>query len=499
MKYFILILFFFHYISTVELSFYEEIFSSKTPMKNPKLIINNKTYLELDSAVKPDEVLFQISNDYLLSGCQFYPYKHVIMQLLAEYFQKLKEPIPHFQIYIHSFSLVYQLLYFNHYDDLDETFIASDLLKTENISPSEYFTFEPSPTQKEFLFEILKNQTHLYNESEIKLIKRLNLTDTSYEIAKSIFEYVNNGIRTSKTISEDRKSTILSFTNDMKNFFTFYYYITKNSFPLRMNDYLEMNKKIFKPQEINKYQTLLERQKTPIKNCFLLSPLLSMIKLVVNNDFWQNENLYSYSLKPVNGVLSVSSHNKISKGVLVKAINIPNQNAYFDYGYNETTSFQTVQVLISFHKDLMGNGKRRSICFMTDCEGFGLDRDYFKGYFILNSKEINSQILNIGRLINLDESSIDIEKNVKLFERRQFIGPKNEINAYLTYHQLINQDIVKFDGILKEIRLENTTLWTRKEKDLGLVAVRNYNVYLNHLDFAIIEASKLFRKEMFDK
>ena len=499
MKYFVLILCLTHYISTVELSFYEEFFSSKTPMKNPKLVLNNKTFLELDSSTQPDEVLFQISNDYLLSGCQFYPYKHVIMPLLTDYFQNLTEPIPHFQIYVHSFSLVYQLLYLNQYDNLDETFIASDLLRNENISPSEYFTFEPSPTQKEYLFEILRNQTHLYNESEIKLIKRLNLTDKSYEIAKSVFEYVNNRISTSSKISEDRKNTILSFTNDMQNFFTFYYYITKNSFPLRMSDYLEMNKKIFKPSEINKYQTLLENQKTPIKNCFLLSPLLSMIKLVVNNDFWQNDNLYSYSLKPVNGLLNVTSHNKISKGVLVKAITIPNQNAYFDYGYNDTTSFQTVQVLISFHKDLMGNGKRRSICFMTDCEGFGIDRDYYKGYFILNSKELNPQILNIARLINLDESTIDLEINTKLFERRQIVGLKNEIDAYLTYYKLINQDIDKFDGILKEIRLENTTLWTRKEKDLGLVAVRNYDVYLNHLDFAVIEANKLLRKEIFGK
>ena len=208
MKYFVLILCLIHYISTVELSFYEEFFSSKTPMKNPKLVLNNKTYLELDSSTQPDEVLFQISNDYLLSGCQFYPYKHVIMPLLTDYFQNLTEPIPHFQIYVHSFSLVYQLLYLNQYDNLDETFIASDLLRNENISPSEYFTLEPSPTQKEFLFEILRNQTHLYNESEIKLIKRLNLTDKSYEIAKSVFEYVNNRISTSSKISEDRKNTI---------------------------------------------------------------------------------------------------------------------------------------------------------------------------------------------------------------------------------------------------------------------------------------------------
>ena len=76
---------------------------------------------------------------------------------------------------------------------------------------------------------------------------------------------------------------------------------------------------------------------------------------------------------------------------------------------------------------------------------------------------------------------------------------KNEIDAYLTYYKLINQDIDKFDGILKEIRLENTTLWTRREKDLGLVAVRNYDVYLNHLDFAVIEANKLLRKEIFGK
>ena len=136
---------------------------------------------------------------------------------------------------------------------------------------------------------------------------------------------------------------------------------------------------------------------------------------------------------------------------------------------------------------------------MTDCEGFGIDRDYYKGYFILNSKELNPQILNIARLINLDESTIDLEINTKIFERRQIVGLKNEIDAYLTYYKLINQDIDKFDGILKEIRLENTTLWTRREKDLGLVAVRNYDVYLNHLDFAVIEANKLLRKEIFGK
>ena len=92
-------------------SLYQKVYNDYTKVK--KVNFENN-YLNVNDTIKSNKTLFSISNDYLLSGCQYYPLKHVILGLLNEYFEQTSRTVPHFQIYMHTLSFVYELLFYYH-------------------------------------------------------------------------------------------------------------------------------------------------------------------------------------------------------------------------------------------------------------------------------------------------------------------------------------------------------------------------------------------------
>ena len=84
-------------------SLYQKVYNDYTKVK--KVNFENN-YLNVNNTIKSNKTLFSISNDYLLSGCQYYPLKHVILGLLNEYFEQTSRTVPHFQVQMPTQSFV---------------------------------------------------------------------------------------------------------------------------------------------------------------------------------------------------------------------------------------------------------------------------------------------------------------------------------------------------------------------------------------------------------
>ena len=279
---------------------YQTVYDNYTKIKKANL---EKDYLSVNDTVKANKTLFSISNDYLLSGCQYYPMKHVILGLINEYFEQTSRTVPHFQIYMHTLSFVYQLLYYYHKNS------------TENNNNSSFYSDNLSNTQREFLdFIVNSTKSNIYSKSDLVLLHKLGLNDNTFNIVNSAYEFVNNH-------SKEK------FVKDKETFFKFYNYIVRNSFPLRMDTYIKMNN--FKDSDVREYDALLQKQKTPIRNCFILSPLLSLIEMKVNDDAYQPVN---YMFKVNKKKLLVYSPQQVNTGKLIRSTSLPNENAYFDFG-----------------------------------------------------------------------------------------------------------------------------------------------------------------------
>ena len=432
-------------------SLYQKVYNDYTKVKRVNFENN---YLSANDTIKANKTLFSISNDYLLSGCQYYPLKHVILGLLNEYFEQTSRTVPHFQIYMHTLSFVYELLYYYHKNS------------PENNNSSSFYTENLSNTQRDFLSYILQTtKSNIYSKNDLTLLHKLGLNDNTYGIVNSAFEYVNNH-------SKEK------FVKDKETFFKLYNYIVRNSFPLRMDTYIKMNS--FKESDIREYDSLLQKQKTPIKNCFILSPLLSLIEMKVNDDSYQPVN---YMFRVSKHKLMVYSPQQVNTGRLIRSTSLPNENAYFDFGYTDDTSYTLRQALLLFHKDVIGTDKRREICFMTDCEGMGIERDYYKGYFILSNRNLNPYLINMGRLLSLNDTTIDKEKQVKVFQEREYISKENELGAYLHYFKIIEGDIIHFKELFDVAKNEENS--SSKARELIKLSMNNLEITLSNMDYLL--------------
>jgi hypothetical protein len=465
-------------------------------------------FLYTSTPIPANQTIISIANDNILSGCQYYPYKHILLKLLSDYFNQTPKQIPHFEIYIHTISFVYELMYFA-YVDKEVPYLpalVTDVKTYDKITESEFFKFTLNQKQKDFLEEITdyddKHINYTYTQNEENIMKKVNIEDTSLKIVTSAYNYVRETLRWDTKISKGRKDLILSFLSNRRLFYKIYYYVNKYSFPITMNQYITINKQ-FKSKDINEYNKRLQNQKTPIKNCFILSPLLSLIRININGDPSKTKPMnFDFNIKD-NHLLLTSKH-ELPQGEIFKELTMPNANALFDFGYNKNTNYTLKKSLLTFPKDYFGNDKRRNVCHLSYCEGIGADKYSYKGEFLFSSNNINPMLLNLGRLIALDEDDIvNVEESAKVFERRQFISVDNEIKALSNYAKIVLNEIQKYPIVIDILRKNNrkevkeyTKGFTKKEGDLLVIGFVNFDIDVNNIKFTLEKQEEYIIKEI---
>ena len=317
-------------------------------------------------------------------------------------------------------SFVYELMYFA-YVDKEQPYLSAlvtDVKTYDKIIESDFYKFTLNQKQKDFLEEITdyddRKVNYTYTPSEENLMKKVNIEDTSLKIVTNAYNYVRETLRWDTKISKGRKDLILTFLSNRRLFYKIYYYVNKYSFPITMNQYLAINK--FNSKDVNDYNKRLQNQKTPIKNCFILSPLLSLIRININGDPLTTKPMnFNFNIKD-NHLLLTSKHD-LPRGEICKELAMPNANALFDFGYNKITNYTLKKTQVKLPKDYFGNDKRRNICHMTHCEGIGVDKYNYKGEFLFSSNNLNPGLINVGRLVSLNENEIaNVEESAKAFE-----------------------------------------------------------------------------------
>jgi methionine salvage enolase-phosphatase E1 len=479
-------------------TYYERIFQNETFYKHDKINLNKdneELFLFTSGSIRANEAIISISNDSMLCGCQFFPYQHVLLKYIDEYYDNYPHEIPHFEEYMNTMILTYQLLYYT-YVGIDDTYlpiVRRDVKTYDKIEESDYYKFTYEEKQIEFLNKIItiddRGTNYTYDSNEKKIMNEINMEDSTMTLISDIYQYIKNRLIKIKSISKRRKDMIFSFMSNRRLFFRIYYYITKHSFSLKMSQYLQINK--FNKREVESYSKVLKKQKTQIKRCLVLSPVLSTIRMDLNSDASKSQpSKFEFDVK--DNTLMLISKNDLQEGEIKKEVILPNDRIMFDYGYTGETNYTMRKASLMIHRDYVGKDKRRKICQKTKCEGLLFEKPYYKGNFTLAKHMLNENLLNVGRLLSLNENNIVYKDAKKAFKKKMFISLTNEISALSYYYKMISDDTLKFPlihGILRKENPEEITElisnYTNKEKDLLSLGFTNFDINMNHLAYAL--------------
>lgn len=463
----------------------------KESIKSKSVNLTSEGKLILTSDIVEKTPIISISKNTSISDCIFYPYKHVILKYISIYYNETPRAIPHFQIISHTISLSYQLLFYSYLMSIGLDNIRKDMLQSEGIAESNYFVIDLSNEQRRFLEEINQSKTYIkFQKEEKDLMTKLGLENPTYNLAIDIHKFIISKVKEGKGLSKLRTEILSKFINDQDLYLKYYYYIIKHSFPLKKEIYNNINN--FNKKEVDDYEIILQSQKTPLNNCFVISPLFPLINLEVN-DLQSSKKPEFFGLESQNKELFLTSQSKMTKGIITKKITMPNENAYFDFGYTKNTSFYLKKIFLQFHKSLLGEANRRTVCFNSNCEGMGLEKDLYKGEFILSNMNLNPHIINLFRLVALNETQIvDMKKDIERFDRGEFIDEKNEIKAFLYYYNYLMKSTWKYEFFF-DIKNVNKNM-RKKEKDLYKIAYNNYNIEIKNIEFLLQGLESMLKK-----
>jgi hypothetical protein len=177
---------------------------------------NKKLALRSNKNLNVEETFFNIPKKFIISECAFFPYKEKIIEILSSY-HLIKSPLG--ATLFHFYSLVYQILYFR----LSKVEEIRDSFRDNNFYSSEFYKFDFSKSQKEYLEIILNEYEEIkvdnvfhYDKETIELIKDLQIDNSIYEVTKEVYEHVKSKIEI--MLGGKVRTHLLQFTSNWGSF-----------------------------------------------------------------------------------------------------------------------------------------------------------------------------------------------------------------------------------------------------------------------------------------
>ena len=445
---------------------------------------NNKGfhYLYANTTIPPNSSLLKIEKDNIFTSCSHFPYKEIITQFIRDFFYE-KELI-HFEIYSEAYLLSFQLLYYQ-YADLNKN---KDIFEKDNT----YYLFFINQNQSDYI-KIIKQrieQNDLYTNSvlqRMEIMKIYNLDNQSFRISSELFEYVLKSINLKANAIA--KENILRFISNKKDeFVKLYLYITQNSHPISYETFC----KVYNiPNELNPTQLMM-------KKCMFISPITDLFKVEVNNkDYtYSFETIpYTYNKTNITSILFFTK-SQIERGEIKKYMIIPNEEAFFNFGkdYSFKTDFYVKNIKVSINKAIFDKGgknnKHALICQMTQiCNRLYTTSKAYRGEFIIINNDLNPFLINLGKLIMLEEEEItDADMYATQIAQGNSISYENDVKLYTWYLELVNEEIGKMSNLFRNIKDEESNLLWK----MGNI---NYQIEINNIDMLLDKINSIMKTE----
>lgn len=201
------------FISTFLLLTTVAIYSSEIPKSEEKRFQFYSKILEeskmMDLEIKADEqglylsntqdytvgkMLAVVSRKYIISGCDFYPFKDYLIGVLIKFTNA--HPTKNNDGIIMGFSLVYHLLYRKLAKKERAKVFYEDMLRN-NFPASDFFQYGISEEVQNYLNNLPTNKSNSvfsFDPEDIELAKKLGLETYNHEIAKQLYDFVYTDI-----------------------------------------------------------------------------------------------------------------------------------------------------------------------------------------------------------------------------------------------------------------------------------------------------------------
>lgn len=149
-------------------------------------IFNNKDY-------KAGNSMFTVPKEYIISGCDFYPFREHIFEILYDFVEK--NPLLEKNNIVNTFTLVYHLLYVR-LADKRKAKIYYKKYKNQK-KDNEFFEFALNKYKKEFMMAFPKRPTFTafeYNKEELDFIRTIGGDLEMFDLSMKIFEFVHDKV-----------------------------------------------------------------------------------------------------------------------------------------------------------------------------------------------------------------------------------------------------------------------------------------------------------------
>ena len=165
----------------IRLKYYERLLENNSLIN---LVYDNQgLYLTLNSNLEPGNHFIELSHNFLIDGCVYYPFKEEINSVIM----KIMNPDENSKKLKRIFLFAYQILYYkfaNHEDTM---------MYYRDESESSVFRFNPTKENLEFInmiFKKIPSSVYTYDDEELELARNLDINLDTYEFLINSFNAV---------------------------------------------------------------------------------------------------------------------------------------------------------------------------------------------------------------------------------------------------------------------------------------------------------------------
>jgi hypothetical protein len=393
-------------------------------------------YLGFNQYYDKDTQIAMINKKYVLSGCDFFPFKDILSRYFLE-FAKING-FPDINGFIDKFHLVYYMLFirFGNKERIAEFY--QRIYKTE--IHTEFYDFFIIKEKKDYLkiIELSARSASAFNFSkeDLKLARDFNFILKSFDLINELHEYVLAQVKSMK--DSKMKNLLLPIVSDKDKFYLYTDWTTKAAI-IKSKQYREVLSEqsqqdydLFNKELANLYSS---------NECHTLIPLIDLLR--------HNEN-YKYKLNikslPYSGYeFSLDSDILANTMFTFNRLDstFTDEDLLINFGIMSKKPSENFYINFVFEKNKFPPVKSNA-CVQFGCGGFNINAFFNQNqnkvnYLFWVGSDINHQLLNILKIIAIPEKKLD---NLSLVTKlQQFSKLENEIElkAIFSYINLLKQ------------------------------------------------------------
>jgi hypothetical protein len=450
----------------IKFNFYNKIITNNNIQvrydEENKNIHNNKFYItnNLEDYRMNSELISINPKQYIINGCKFFPFRDLFTKLLVGYGNITGNMNKN--ILVPIYSLIYQMLYYR-YGNADASMkYYKD--KYNNDYESEFFNFSGTKEELEYMKILLTpddsiniNSSFFYSEDEINFADKLGLEPTKLKISNDVYGFVEKNIKGLQ--DGELKKILLDFISQEESFKFYADLVFRRGVKMNTNEFGNIyNKSTYENEYLKYHQVLKEKNNYENKFCYVLIPVVDLFQHIDNDNgelIHLKVDIKSYKEED-NQKLIISIDSNFKKDTPMgfsyhskddDIIYKTNEKLYLDHGiYNKINQNSLALLPYTFEKRKMSVIKAQ-ICYLFGCGNFDIKffmekspRFSMEHFFILkNNKSINNNLLNILKLIEIDDRKLDVGTHSLLFQQNKKLDYNIESRALKKYIQIMKK------------------------------------------------------------